>query len=194
MATLDRIRVTWTGFPGAPGYSTLYCLDANLHTGPLRAFFDAIKTNLPNNVTITVATAGDKISDVDGAVTGAWTASTLTPVVGLGSSTQYSGASGAVVLWRTSTVVDGRRPIGKTYLVPLATAAYDNGSLATSVKDAIATAANNMIVAAGASPMIWHRPLYNNATPPVRIRDGSSLQVTTATVPDLCAVMRSRRT
>lgn len=197
---LNRVRVVWDAFPGKPGYSNHYFDSTS--TPPLaalRTFYEAVKGLLLLNMTIYVPNSGDTINPADGKITGSWTGplQTITTCSGGNVST---GATGIVVLWKTSTPVRGRRPVGKTFLVPTSTANYDTSSspLDTSVTTVL-NAASNLVTAAGGSLMVWNRPVYqldsrgHKVKPEVIIYPGSAVTVIGATVPDFSAVLRSRR-
>lgn len=115
--TMGRIRVSWTGFPGAPGVNTFYATDPLSAVGPLHTFYDAIKTLLPANVTIQVPGDGDEINDANGALVGTWTTTAPAAVVG-GPGSSYSAPVGTVVDFLTNTVIGRRRVMGRSFIVP----------------------------------------------------------------------------
>src|SRR5665811_735556 len=123
MTNINRMRATWTGFTGGPGVSTFYGLVSGASLPDLRAFFLAIAPMLPSTVTIQVEDYGDVIEDTTGALVGSWTDSPVLPVVG-SDPTQYPAPAGCVVNWLTSTVLDGHRARGRTFIVPLGGAQY----------------------------------------------------------------------
>jgi len=184
--TMNRVRVLWQGFPGAPGYSNHYVGSLTTAQTAIRAFYAALVTYLPNNLTITVPNTGDQVEEATGKITGVWTGAAQAVVTATGTG-NYSGASGAIVNWRTGAIVNGRRPIGRTYLVPLVSGSWDaNGTLATATQAGIQTAADALIVALAGELKIWSRPKPTIA--------GANVTVVTAQVPDMAAVLRSRRT
>ncbi len=186
MATLARIQALWQNFSGAPGYSNFFSTDTtgNMNAS-VRAFFQAIAGILPSGLTVQVAASGDLISDTTGQITGAWSNAGVAVVTG-SSGGVNTGASGAVVHWKTDTVVNGRRIRGRTFLCPLATTAFSaSGQVTSGAISTIQTAGAGLITAAGGSLVVWHRPTDFSA--------GSSGVVTTSSVPVLAAVLRSRR-
>ena len=183
---VDRIQVSWQNWPGAPGVSTFYG-DATLGMlDGISSFFDAIKGLLPLNLTITVPSTGDDVDPQTGEVVGSWSQAPTTPVRTGSNVAVYAGSTGAVVHWRTGGVVGGRRVRGRTFLVPLVGAYDSGGSLSSGAISTLQTAANGLVSTAGSAFSVWHRPTQFVA--------GSTHQVTSASVPDLAVVLRSRRT
>lgn len=183
---MNRVRVLWQNFPGSPGYSNHYVGSNVLAQTAIRAFYASLVTLLPNNLTITVPNSGDQVSEATGEITGVWTGAAQTVVTATGAG-NYPGPTGAIVNWRTSNVINGRRPMGRTFLVPMASVAYDAvGTLATAAQTTIQNAANQLITDLAGELKIWHRPTDTQA--------GANVTVTSANVPDMAAVLRSRRT
>lgn len=183
--TLNRVRVLWQNFPGAPGYSNHYVSSAVASQSEIRAFYDAVKGFMPSGMTIQVPSNGDQIEEATGQITGAWsgTAQGIVTCTGTGN---YPGSAGACVNWKSNAVVHGRRPMGRTYLVPLTTGSFEtNGSIAAATLTAITTAANLLITNLVDGLKVWNRP-----TP---TRAGGQATVISASVPDLAVVLRSRR-
>jgi len=184
---MQRVRVHWTGFTGGPGVNTLFYNDAPADPAPdLFTFFNAIKALIPTSVTITIDNSGDLIDEATGAISGAWSGTSASTVTGT-TSALYAGPTGAVVDLKTSTVVGRRRLQGRMFLVPLTTDCYQaDGTLATSQLGTLRAAATALQGStSGADLVVWHRPTPGHA--------GSKAAVTSAFVPDLAAVLRSRR-
>lgn len=184
---LARMRVTWQGWPGAPGYSNFYCEAAAgaLPLAQIRTFFDTVKSYLPAGLTLSFPGSGDIIDPATGNLSGAWSETAQTNVVGTGSG-NYAGNAGAVVHWLTDSIVRGRRLRGRTFLVPLVTGAYDTlGSLGTTPLATLQSAASTLVGAASTPLEVWSRPGPGYA--------GSQGTVTSSRVPDLAVSMRSRR-
>lgn len=190
---LQRVRLIWSNFSGAPGYSNFYFAPG---TPPpltaLRTLFEAIKVDLPTGATITYPGSGDVISEATGQITDSWSATPPANTVGTGG-TNYVGTAGYVLEWRCSGVVDGKRPIGKTFIVPVRVAVFDSDGSITSAVLSIAVAASQAFVAATAGQFfVWHRPVRDPGSGDI-IRVGGLAAVTSSSVPDLAVVMRSRR-
>jgi hypothetical protein len=185
MATIERIRVDWTGFTGSPGVSTFYCVDALTMLPKLKTFFEAVKGVLPSTVTLTYESFGERLDDITGNLVGDW--STATPpaqTVGAGATT-YVAAAGMVVNFLTSAIVRNRFLRGKLFLVPMLTGSTDGTPPAGTITT-VQTAANTL-VASQDNLKVWSRP---NATLGYA---GTSSLVRTANVPDKSVVLRSRR-
>lgn len=184
--TLGRIRCVWSGFPGGPGVSTFYATDPLSMVGPLRTFFDGIKTLLPTDVTIQVPGAGDEIDDGTGDLIGSW--STTPPAAVVGTSVAvYAAPNGMCVDWLTNTVRGKRRLQGRTFVVPVTTAFMQaNGQPNSTALTTLGTAGTTLVGSAStAGWRIWGRPTATAA--------GTSAVVTGSRVPTFWAVLRSRR-
>ena len=184
--TMGRIRVSWTGFPGAPGVSTFYATDPLSAVGPLHTFYDAIKSLLPANVTIQVPGDGDEINDANGALVGTWTTTAPAAVVG-GPGSDYAAPVGAVVNWLTNTVIGRRRVMARTFLVPCQSGVFDtDGTMVASFLTTLRTAATALSTSFGTAGFLaWHRPVNGTG--------GQGVPLTAVRVPDKACVLRSRR-
>lgn len=188
--TIYRHIYRWTGFNGAPGYSNFYAapdVDESNWGAATQAFFTAIKPTLPQVVTIQSTGVIDELDESTGALTGSAAIGSLPAIVGdVGGA--YSGPTGAVVSWLTAGIVNKRRVRGRTFIVPLAAGVYDSdGTINVAPLTVIRDAADNYTLAMLGTQVVWHRP---SGSPP---GGGSAHVVTGATVPDLAAVLRSRR-
>jgi len=196
--TMNRCRVVWSNWPGAPGYSNFYIGTSITDHTPIRTFFAALSAYVPAAVTFTVPTTGDQISEATGAITGSYSATVTGGAVtgAVGNTGAYPGMAGAQVQWLTSLIIAGRRPMGKTFVVPGYNTLFDaNGSLATAANAAILAAATALISALSGELKVWARPVAADplATPPIVGRAGSNVTVTSARVPDLAVALRTRR-
>lgn len=190
---ISRITAEWSGFRGAPGYSNFY-FDGELEAGTtaevagsaIRSFFFEIRSELPSTVNIQVNPSAEIIDEATGQILSVIDYASPAGMAGLGEG-GYSAASGAVVNWNTAAYVNGRRVRGRTFVVPLSAGSYDSsGDLTSSaLTDLRAAATDHVGRVPEAPPCVWHRPV-NGA-------GGSAHVITSATVPDLGAVLRSRR-
>lgn len=200
MTGMLRVTAKWAGFSGAPGYSNFFFRDFAAGNEPTQAqaqggvnrvntFLGAIQTLLPPNVNITVQPIVDVIEETTGQLTTSFSVPTPTAVPGTSTVTTYSAPTGAVVTWRTAGVRAGRRVRGRTFLVPLATNCYQaDGTLDTAKAATLATASAALADSSGTPDLgVWARPTSKGAS------DGVWWLVTNATVPDMAAVLRSRR-
>lgn len=184
--TIQRERVHWTGFTGAPGVNTLFYATGADPAPDLFTFFNAIKALLPTSVTVNYDFEGDTLDETTGSLNGSWSGTTGAGVSGT-TSALYAGPVGAVAILRTGTIVGKRRLLGRMFLVPLVTDAYQSdGTIATSALGTLQTAAAAWHGStSGADLRVWHRPTPGHA--------GSAAAVTSIVVSDLAAVLRSRR-
>lgn len=192
---MDMLRITarWTGFTGSPGYSNFFFAgggglisDAQQVSDRVATAFEALASVLPTNVAVTTEAEAAVIDSDTGELTG-FQPVDQERVPALGGGTSYSGASGAVVNWRTDDVRFGRRIMGRTFIVPIRADAYDDeGTLSTAALDDLRTFADTLTSWDFDSEFgVWSRP-----------RGGSGGVFATATsynVPDKAAVLRSRR-
>jgi len=190
---LQRVKVVSSNFGGAPGYYNFYF---TVGTPPpltaLRTLFFSMNAFIPSGMTFTYPASGDIISEATGQITDAWTATPPSNSTGTGAGA-YPGGSGLVWEWKTSTVLDGRRPIGKTFLVPLIGTAFDtDGSLAPTVVSSATSAAAAFVTATAGQFCVWHRPKRDKVTGDIT-RVGGVAVVSSSSVPDLAAAMSTRR-
>lgn len=190
---MQRTRVLWTGFPGAPGYTNLFSRVASIGThdptiamGDVATLFSALASRIPNSVTLAIEPEVAYIEDSDGEAQGfdsVGTPPTITQPTGSGI---YSAPTGASIEWTTGAVKNGRRVTGRTYLVPLVGSAFEaDGTLAAAARTQLQSAASVYAITGDATNVVWSRPV-NGA-------GGSSYPVSGANVADKAAVLRTRR-
>lgn len=192
---LYRATWTWSGFSGGPGYTNFHFLDpdpisqAGIDQTAARArtFWNAVKAFLPSTVTITEPTTFEEIDTGTGELLSENTWPGGAPLVGVLVG-NYSAAVGACISWNTIGIVNGRKLRGRTFLVPLGSAAFDTaGTLKDADRTTMLNAANAFADAStGIDLAVWHRPQPNGS-------DGVAAGVTTANITDKTAVLRSRR-
>jgi hypothetical protein len=187
---IAKINVSWTGWNGGPGLSTFFALNQQpgdtIALAPLRDFFFAAVTgHLPSIVSIAFPVAGDVLDETTGLVLGGWSATPVSPVTGVGA-TNFSATSGAVITWRTLTIVNGKRIRGRTFLVPLLASAYaPDGTLDTNFRGNVLAAGAALIAQSVTTFGIYHRPVSGAG--------GKIAQIAAATMTDRAMVLRSRR-
>lgn len=196
---MDMYRVTarWTGFSGAPGYSNFYFSSGFLDGGVLgeeaellaervRVSFTQIGGLLPAGSSVTVMPEIPVI-DSDTGVAQDFISIDQPEPVEAGTSTSYAGPAGAVVTWRTNDLRNGRRIRGRTFLVPIGTQHYEpDGTLDSGAISSIQDFADRLM----GNPLegdlgIWSRPVGGTG--------GVFATVVNYSVPDMVAVLRSRR-
>ena len=183
---MRRLRVTWNGLGGLPGLSTFYYGVASPNVSDCVAFFTAIRGLFPSGLSWDIPSSGDELDDATGTLTGGWLGSGGATVTANGGNTPYAAGVGARVRWNTTSVVNGRRVRGATFLAPILAAQYDSsGTIAAAGQSTMQTAAA-AYAASGVAKGIWHRPVGGSPGLYVAIND--------ATVPDVITSLRSRRT
>lgn len=192
VVTISRVRAVWTGFVGAPGYTSMYFAPESTGiAAAVRKFFDDIKTQIPSVCTVQVESSGDNINEADGSIVGSWSEAPVLPVVGGGIGI-YSAPSGSVIRWTTAGIVNGRRVKGRTFIVPLDGDAYDSsGTLTAAAITLLNTGADNLIGDVANQLCVWARPFPGSVGQPARA--GTFHIVSGRVVPDKAAVLRSRR-
>ncbi|AXH79089.1 MAG: hypothetical protein [Circular genetic element sp.] len=188
-----RITAQWQGFRGAPGYSNFFFAgqaadqeQPAAHALAVRTFLAECAGYMPSSVNINIQPTASNIDETNGQVIGEVGFEAPGSVSGSGG-TNYSAASGAVVNWNTTSFANGRRVRGRTFLVPLSSSAYDSqGDLASAPLTGIRNAARDLVASPGPAPLVvWSRPRGGAG--------GTDHVVTSASVPDLAAILRSRR-
>lgn len=203
MTALLRVKTRWSGFSGGPGYTNLHfrglgtgeggggsydVAAANNAINRVNAFMGGIRTLLPSVVRVEVQSEVEVLEDTTGELLGTL-AGTDAPEHAGSATGGYSGPVGAVVNWRTGGIRRGRRVRGRTFLVPLASAAFGaSGTLLSTAQTTITNSAENMYLPADSLDlMVYARPTSADAT------DGNAFVVSSFNVPTLAAVLRSRR-
>lgn len=190
-ANLSQLTYLWTGFAGAPGYSSFYLASVddsdvqNFHSA-IRTFFNAIHGEISINTAITPPSSYRTLDHATGTLGGILPVTTPgSAITGSGNNSQASPA-GASVNWLTSTAATHKLVVGRTYLVPLGANAYQSdGSLVDADKAVIAAAAGALVATMTPSFVVWRRPVAGAG--------GGVAPVTAARVNDRVAMLRSRR-
>lgn len=201
------IRTSWTGTSGGLGLTQIAIDDTASSFGPLttsdaqdavnamRTFWDAIKGNMPNEVTFTVSPVVDYYLTSSAELAGS-VAAPVPPVAVAGTgTTSYSMAAGLKLNWNTTTIRNGRRVRGSTFLVPTTSSAFSQtGTADTTVRTSISSAAAtflNSLSATGLKGVVWSRPLEEDE--PNGPRDGATADITSVEVSEKTAILRGRR-
>lgn len=189
---MNRHRIVWSNFPGAPGYTNFFTGTSVVDSTPFKTFFTGAVGSgasclLPSGTVLTFPSSGDQIEEATGKIVGTWTGTAPSVLTSGPHSNNFPGGAGAQIQWLTSLIVAGRRVRGSTFLVPLVVTAYDsNGSLQTATQGAIQSAGTALIAALAGELKVFSRPRPTIA--------GANAQVIASRVPDLAVSLRSRRT
>lgn len=186
---LHRLVVAWAGSPVKGLAVNVLHFDATEQEAPpvaaVLAAYGALATVLTLNTGITVPSSGDTIEDTTGDLVDVWVGAGGGALVGTAGQNAAAGV-GACVTWTTGAIVDARRLRGRTFLVPLSTAAYDSdGTLTGPGKIALENFTAALIGAGGLG--VWHRPTTVGGA------DGTSSSVLSGKVRDRVAYLSSRR-
>lgn len=191
---LWRVTARWAGGAIGSGFSNFYFLDgtstAQAAADSARAFlfsaYGAAQALLPTGISISFTAGVDVLDVVTGALQGTVAITPPANVTGSGTGA-YAAPAGACVTWLTGGVVNGHRLRGRTFLVPMTGAAFENdGTLSATTLSSINSAATSMISAAP-DFAIWHRPAAGGAG------GGGATAVAAFRVADQAAVLTSRR-
>lgn len=191
--SIFRVTARWSGFPGAPGYSNFHFTGSTPGDVALgerervRAFFSRVTARLASGTIIEIDPVVTEFDETTGQMIGMHLdEEELEPLESSGSGS-YAGPAGAVVNWRTQTVNNGRLVRGRTFLVPIAGSAFDSdGTLSTAALSQFRGAAEELSGADFETGFcIWSRPTDGGT--------GAVAPVVSHDVPDMVAVLRSRR-
>ena len=194
MAEIVRFIWDWTGFVGAPGVTTIYAGGADPENVGLAfdAFLYAPRARMPDDVHIRIRPEAEIIEDTTGVLVDVISIGTGAAIDGANTG-GYSAASGLCISWGTGGLVAGRRVRGRTFLVPMSGAYYDTtGTLNDTELGGTRSDLATFRAAAGANQLIWSRPRLDPDTGAV-VLPGSSHPVTSGSIRDKVAILRSRR-
>lgn len=184
---LQRYRVAMSGFTGGPGIMTLYLSTSVADYAPIRIFATSLASVQPNGLTYTFPSSIDIINESNGQLTGSIGVTPPAVVTSIVASAPYSAPSGAIIRWVTSAIINGTRLVGRTFVVPLAQTSYQaDGTLASATITTLQNAANTLLSSYGDGIKVWSRPKPTIA--------GQYATALSGTVPDMAAILRSRRT
>lgn len=198
--SLLRTKVRWT-IPGAGTALTILHwappevgagtqLTADDAAAKTHAFLTPLLPILPNVVSVEALAEVEEINESTGDLIGFWTTpSNATRFGTAAAGVGWSAPSGAVISWQTGGVRNGRRIRGRTFVVPLSTSVYDaSGTLTAIALTALNNAANALTGGSDLTDFrVWGRPTV--AAP----ASGQSAVVLGHRVPDMAAILRSRR-
>ena len=197
---LLRAKIRWT-IPGAGTAFTVLHFASVAGAGMSQAIADevatkcnayitAIKAYIPNVVTLQLVTDIEEIADTDGGLVQVFSVTSTAAAAGTASATAgWAAPTGAVITWGTGTIRNGRRIRGRSFIVPLSNEVYDvDGTLKSTPLTGITNAANALRTpGTNAKLAIFGRPTGPGAT------DGVKADVISHRVPDMAAILTSRR-
>lgn len=197
---LLRTKIKWT-VPGAgTAFSVLHFhttsgstpvqADADQAATMSDAYCTAIRSVLPSVVQIQVNAEVEEINEASNALIGVWPVAAMSAKTGSATGTAtWAAPVGAVISWSTAGIRKGRRVRGRTFIVPCSSVAFDtDGTLSSSALGTLGTAAASLRATGTQVQLaVYARPTVKGAT------DGAAFNVLASRVPDMGAVLRSRR-
>lgn len=200
MAEILRVTARWSGLPGGNGYTVLHfrdfssgsptTADAQAAVDRVDDFFAAIIGLIPATVTILVLPDVEVIEETNNTLQSVLTAvPDAARTGGATGAASFVAAAGAVISWRTGGIRANRRVRGRTFLIPLSSQAFQSdGTLLSTALTTLNTAATALRNNTGTPDLgIYARPTATGAT------DGVWFAVTSHSIPDMGAILRSRR-
>ena len=197
MATIARIRVSLTGAQGLPGVCTFYALDPVTAVPALHAFWTQQGGRFPTVVSTLVEPTGDLLNESTGEAIGSWATTPVAAVDNVGAGS-YAAPVGLSISWVTGTFIGGRRVRGRTFIVPMVSSLFENDGTPTfATTSGLQGNGTTLIAAVPGNMLVWHRPtpiLDAQGNPTGEFNaDGTGVAITSCTVADKAAVLRSRR-
>jgi hypothetical protein len=200
------IRTAWSGTTGGPGINQLAVDQITSSFGPfsaaetqaavnaVRAFWEAVKAHLPDEITLTTSPVVDVYLSNNGNL--AWSSTAASsPASVIGTSTvAYSMPAGMKVNLNTGVIRNGRRVRGSIFIVPAAGAQTTGGLALGTARTTVNTAGTNLMAAlatAGLKLQVWSRPLKDSNG--VITRDGATADVQNMETNEKIAILRGRR-
>jgi hypothetical protein len=203
MTVMYKATVEWSGFPGAPGYTNLYAFaPSDLQAGlapflaGIQTLFGVVKNGLAASTGVQARQTVETIEDSTGELLDVLSAATAPAGLAGALGGGITGPTGACIDWTTAGAVFGRRRMGRTFIVPVAAASIDaTGTLDNSYRTSLTSAANAYASSGAFNACVWVRrkAVKPPTTPPTYVHNGQAVRMTGARVPDMAAVLRSRR-
>lgn len=190
MTDIKRVRVTWSGAGVVgPAVSTFYYgATASGFPADIKTFFTSFRALVPDSVQWNIPNSGDTISVETGQPTGTWSDTGGGALVATGNSAFVMG-TGVRIKWPTGQIINGRRVVGATFVVPLSSNQFEGSGAILGTALSTLQAGVDAFAAAGIGErFIWHRPTS------VAAANGNVGAVTVGLVPDAVSWLRSRRT
>lgn len=198
MPSVMSYNATWTGFPGAPGYTRFHFAGTSTQSfidawgNGVRTFFFALAGLMKTGWQVAVSPTVEENDVYTGRLIAQWAMTTAPAVVsGSNSTDSFAGGVGAFLTWNTNVIWQGHRVQGRTFLVPLAGVADVDGTIKPGVITQINAAAAALIATQAPGLVIWSRK-YSPPPNSTQI-DGNTALVASAITRDKTGILRSRR-
>lgn len=164
MGEVGKVQVVWTGFVGAPAYSSHYFYGDPLSTSTAQDYVSAVSTfwnsivgGMPSTAHFSVTPDVQILDEASGHLVRVETTTPPTQTA-TGNNGPYAAGVGCSVIWNTAIVHRGKRLRGRSFIIPLSGGSYDgNGNILDTLVTAYRTAAG--ILAAQAGFGVYGRPV-----------------------------------
>lgn len=200
MPTLARFAINWSGagVNGSAQSHLYFLLSGNGLPGevidPIAQGLKSVLSNrlqqfIPSSIAVQVAAQVDALDVPTGQIVLSASQSAGGGAVQGVDGGNFSSASGAVLSLNTASIRKGRRVRGRWFLVPLGPSAYDvSGTVSSLLLGTVPTISSDLTgIGSGSSPLVvYSRPAKGGS-------DGATSQVTSLTMRDKVAILRSRR-
>jgi acetyl esterase/lipase len=158
----------------------------------VRAFWEAVKSYLPDEIVLTVQPTVDIYRETDGELIASTLAATPPSSVTGTSTSAYSMAAGIKVNLVTGVIRNGRRVRGAIFIVPAGSNAMTStGSVASGTRTAVNAAGSTLIstlAGGGMNMIVFNRPGADPVTKPGDRQIVANLETNEKT-----AILRGRR-
>lgn len=200
-----RVRTVLSGWSGGPGLYTWYfdvSEDAPTALEVVERVHGAMTLAAviwPSSITAQVQAQVDSLNPINGQLLDSFSVAEQDPIPGEQAGGDIAPPVCAILLkLQTSTFSDGSRIQGRSFFSPVAGLfAETDGTPHSTALDAVRDAGEALIdVGLDPRPMVvWRRPRLADAEhdPPITARAGSIALITSVSVADKFAVLRSRR-
>lgn len=171
--------------------------DATAVVDRVHAAWAAVTSVYPNGWQVLVNPQVDVLETLNGDLIDSFTVATPTAVLGAAANGYGPTMSMLLLRQHTSAFLGGHRVQGRAFLGPISNYADADGT-PMAATEAFLTGFSTALQGAGGPTdpvhVVWSRPRLAKAGPPiVTARDGGWAGVTSYSVPDRFAVLRSRR-
>jgi hypothetical protein len=190
MPEIGKVITSFTGFTGAPGYSSHYFFGdpyttstAQDNVDDVYAYWGLIAQWMPSSWRFAIQPEVQVLNETTGALIRVEATTPIT-ATSWGTVAEYAGGAGAVSSWTTGAVHGSKQLRGRTFIVPLGSGTYDSsGTIAGATLTTLRTATTNL--AAVANFGVWGRPVSGSG--------GDWAACTGGAVKDKVAWLSSRR-
>lgn len=156
-----EIITRWTTLAGGSFVTVMHFVPANsvaTQRAAIRTWLLSALAACASTTSATVATEGRDLSDTTGEVVGFWNDGTAQTASGTITGQAPDAAQG-LVRWRTSTVVNGRRLQGRTFIPGIGASAVSAGNLSSSAQASLIGGTTALLDPVAVGFQIWHRPV-----------------------------------